>query len=322
MRVGIVGCGQVARTHLRALARLDRVEVVGVCDVDDGRSSELARTFGVPWSCRDAAELFERVDAVHVLTPPASHKDIAVAALEAGCHVLVEKPMALHVDEADEMIAAASRHARTLGVCHNFLFDPGMLDARALLDEGRFGSIVGVELYWRASRGNPDRYLASEWLRDLPGGYLHEPAPHLVYLQQAFLGDVHVVAATATRTPGAPPPAEEYRALFAGESGLGSACVSLTSRPYRIVVRIFGTELSAEVDLMRRVLVLPGRRVGLRALALRRPRRRSHDELIDRFHASLEAGQPPPVTAEEGRSVVAVLDRLWDVLGSPAAVRA
>lgn len=322
MKVGVLGCGSVARAHLDALARLPLVEVDGVCDLDDERGSEVARTYGVERTYRQAADLFERVDAVHVLTPPQSHKSLSIQALEAGCHVLVEKPMALDLEEADEMVAAASRSGRTLGVCHNFLFDPAVVRALELLELGAFGQITGVEIFWRVWRGRPDRYASTLWMRDLPGRFFHESAPHLVYLQQAFLGQLRVVAATASSTPGQPWPSNELRALFAGDAGLGGICVSFSSSLYQLVLRIYGTEAGVQVDLVNHVLSSldgggPVRRLRAANDALLHP---AHAGLIGRFYEALQAGGPPPVTAEDGRSVVAVLDRLWAVLEAPAPV--
>jgi predicted dehydrogenase len=333
VRVGIIGCGHVARAHLDALTRLEGVEVAGLYDVEESRAAELAGAFGVGRTFEDPAHLLEQVEVAHVLTPPQSHKAMTVQALEAGCHVLVEKPMALNEEEAGEMVTAAARRNRTLGVCHNFLFDPAVLRARELFHAGRFGEIVSAEVFWTSLGGRDVRYAARPWLRDLPGGFFHESMPHPVYLLQAFIGELQPVSAASTTIPGLAPPADELRILFAGEQGLGSASLSCCSMPQQIVLRVYGTETSVEVDVSRHVLTeLRGRDAGLwrragadigrgarlagRTLAatvsgLGKPLHRPHATLIERFYEALRADEPPPVTAEEGRSVVAVLDRLW-----------
>src|SRR5207237_1313726 len=93
----------------------------------------------------------ERPDVVHVLTPPASHARIAIQAARAGCHVLVEKPFALSVDEADAMLAAAHDNSITLVPNHNYLLKPSVLKARRMIAEGTIGEVVFVDSYYGLS---------------------------------------------------------------------------------------------------------------------------------------------------------------------------
>lgn len=109
-KVGIVGAGYVAAHHLRALRDLPFVERVGITDLDDARARQLAATFGVAGVYGSLSQMAEaRPDVIHVLTPPASHRAIALEALSMGCHVLVEKPMAENAEECEEMIARARK---------------------------------------------------------------------------------------------------------------------------------------------------------------------------------------------------------------------
>jgi predicted dehydrogenase len=335
MRVGIVGCGAIAKAHLEALERLE-VELVGVCDVDEQRSERLAAALGVPRHCREAAELLDRQrpDVVHILTPPRTHRDLAVQAMEAGCHVLVEKPMAVDLGEADEMLEAARRHRRVVAPCHTQLFDPAVLEARELAASGRLGQIVGVESVSMLGAGDVNGR-ASPWIQDLPGGVLHEFVPHPVYLHREFLGDLTVVSAITKAAPGGSPQGLEFRMQLDGDSGSGSATLSFAGRPRQAVLRIYGTEMSLHVDVRNHVLVRTtrdavggnvrrtlvnvdlGARLAARALTataagLRKPWQRGHWNLIRRFYAALRDGGTPPVTGEDGRAVVAVLDQLWE----------
>ncbi|MGH2992328.1 MAG: Gfo/Idh/MocA family protein, partial [Solirubrobacterales bacterium] len=277
----------------------------------------------------------ERPDVVHIVTPPQTHRELAVEAIEAGCHVLVEKPMALDEAEADEMIAASRRHERALGVCHTQLFDPAVLKARELAASGELGRIVSVETM--AMFGEPDvaRSASTGWIRDLPGGVVHELGPHFVYLHREFLGDLTVVSVLTKAIPELPSPAIEFRALLEGESGSGSAALSFTGRPRQAVMRIYGTEMSLHIDIRNHLLVRASRdavggnvsrtlvnidlgtrlavgAVTATAAGLRRPWQRGHANLIRRFYEALADGRDPPVTGEDGRDVVAVLDQLWE----------
>src|SRR5215469_14847588 len=95
LRIGIVGAGYVARYHIEALKRLDRVEIVGICDLDRDAATKLAQTFGIACVTSDLAELGQQhPHAIYILTPPSSHAALTLRALDMGCHVFVEKPMA------------------------------------------------------------------------------------------------------------------------------------------------------------------------------------------------------------------------------------
>jgi predicted dehydrogenase len=343
MRVGIVGCGAVSSSHLDALARMPNVDVVAVCDTDEERAAAAARRFGIERSYPGPADLLdrERPDAVHVLTPPQSHKQVSIQAMEAGAHVLVEKPMALDADEAGEMLEASRRHARTLSVCHNYLFHRGVAKARTLMAEGRLGRVVAVEIFLRPYRG-PGHNLSppTPWLRTLPGGLVHEVLPHFVYLLEAFLGRVTVAGALERTLSGLPEPALEFRALFEGESGLGSTCVSYSAHPYQYSLRIYGTDQTVHVDLLGELAVSADRdeyrrgprrlpvnvalgsrliagAVGAAAAAFRGPLHPAHAALIERFYDGLRRGAAPPVSGEDGKAVVEVLDSVWAVLQRP-----
>jgi len=183
MKVGVIGCGYVAQGHLAALRRVRGIEL-SLCDTDEKRAAETARSFGISRTYGDANDLLGGVmpDVVHILTPPQSHKRLAIEAMEAGCHVLVEKPMALDSGEADEMIETARRTGRSLCVCHNYLFEPPVLRARKLMQTGALGQVVGVEVFFKVYQ--QARYRTSNWMRTLHGGIHNESAPHLVALQR------------------------------------------------------------------------------------------------------------------------------------------
>src|SRR5205807_6964971 len=107
-RVALVGAGYVSSYHLRALRTLPNVEVVGIADPDQTHARQMAAAFGVPRIFQSLEELAETSpDVIHILTPPASHCDLTLQALDMGCHVLVEKPMAITAEECARMMAKA-----------------------------------------------------------------------------------------------------------------------------------------------------------------------------------------------------------------------
>ena len=111
IRVAAIGVGSLGRHHARNYAELaaeGRVEFVGICDIDAETAARVAAAHGCA-SFTDWHELLDKVDAVSIATPTETHCEIACAFLEKGVHVLVEKPIALTLDEADKMIAAATK---------------------------------------------------------------------------------------------------------------------------------------------------------------------------------------------------------------------
>ena len=137
LRVAVIGVGHLGKHHARILSSLPGVELVAVVDINRRRAEEVALASG----CRavlDAGELIGRVDAVTIAVPTEIHRSVALPFLDAGVPVLVEKPMARSLDEADEMIAAAADAGVTLAVGHTERFNPALAVARPLLTDPRF----------------------------------------------------------------------------------------------------------------------------------------------------------------------------------------
>ncbi|AEI45301.1 Gfo/Idh/MocA family protein [Paenibacillus mucilaginosus] len=146
LRIGIVGCGGIANgKHLPALAKQDRVEVVAFCDIISERAEKAAKEYGNEGAkvYIDYTKLLEdaSIDAVHVCTPNDSHAAISVAALEAGKHVMSEKPMAKTAADARRMLEAAERTGRKLTVGYNNRFRPDSLYLKRLCEDGELGEI-------------------------------------------------------------------------------------------------------------------------------------------------------------------------------------
>lgn len=333
-RVAVVGCGAVCEKHLAALAKVPRIRVVGVCDRDRQAALGMARRFGVEAVYDAVHDLFDgsRPDVVHVLTPPATHAPLSILAMEAGAHVLVEKPMAADVGEAEAMIAAARRHGVVLCVAHNFLFEPGLLKARELVARGAVGRLVAVEIYWRVRH---ERLRHIRWFGDLRGGVFHEVAPHPVYVLGAFLQSPRVVSAVVSETAGDLGP-DELRVSLAARTGLATLAIATSAHPHQIWLRIYGSRSSLLLDLTTNTLVRLG--AGNEGRLHKLVRNLSHgaqlsmgtaanaarflggrtttgrQRLIEAFYASLENGTGPPVSGEQGLETVATLEAIWEAL--------
>jgi predicted dehydrogenase len=184
----------VSTVHLGPIATLDGVDLVGVCDTDADRAAAAAERYGVPaFACH--RDLLDRVhpDVVHVCTPHHQHVQVAVDCLDAGVAVLLEKPVAHTVAEAERFIAAARRNPGVkVGVCLQNRYNATSQAARALLDSGTLGAVLGgsATVLWHR---DPAYYQARPWrgrVRDSGGGVLINQAIHTLDLMEWLLGDV------------------------------------------------------------------------------------------------------------------------------------
>jgi len=125
IRVAVVGCGEFGRNHARAYREMECVELAGIFDQDADRAGKIAQEFQTR-AFHSLGELRGSVDAASVAVPTVAHREAGCALIEMGIDVLVEKPMARTVAEADELIAAAKRHQRILQVGHVERFNPAV----------------------------------------------------------------------------------------------------------------------------------------------------------------------------------------------------
>lgn len=159
LRLGIIGCGGIANgKHLPSIAKLNQADVVAFCDIIEERATKAAEEYGtkdarVFTDYRDLLKL--ELDAVYVLTPNRSHSEITVAALEAGKHVMCEKPMAINYAEAQLMLEAQQRSGKLLTIAYQNRFNPASLYLKAECEDGGLGDIYYAKAKALRRRGIP-----------------------------------------------------------------------------------------------------------------------------------------------------------------------
>jgi UDP-N-acetylglucosamine 3-dehydrogenase len=197
LRVGVIGAGNIfERGYLPALTVSEAVQVTAVSDLDPERAARAVERLPGSIVAASPAELVARddVDAVLVLTPTDTHADLAIAALEAGRHVLCEKPMARSSVDARRMADAASRTTRRLMIGHTRRFDERWTTMHDAVRAGRIGEPVYVFRSEHAFQGAPDG--AWPWLADRSGGVLWDVGVHVAELFHWFLGSTPRTAFT------------------------------------------------------------------------------------------------------------------------------
>lgn len=144
IRVAVIGGGNMGRNHVRTYSKLPGVELVAIADIDPS-AEELARQYNVPFVA-DYRKLLEgnQVDAVSIVVPTAVHHPIGLDFIRSGVHTLLEKPIASHVDEADELIAEAERAGIVFTVGHIERFNPMIQRLKRLVEEKEIGEITSI----------------------------------------------------------------------------------------------------------------------------------------------------------------------------------
>jgi predicted dehydrogenase len=322
LRLAVVGCGAIARrAHLPALESAGADVVVFA-----SRSLASAEAAAAEWGSGEVTDDWRSVvgrgdlDGIVVCTPNHLHAEIAVAAAGAGKHVLVEKPMARTVDEADRMIEAATAADVLLMPAHNLRFVAPFVAIRGAVAAGRVGSVTSVRA--ALGHGGPEGWApAATWFRDADaagGGALLDLGVHLADLVRAVLGD-DVVEVTAMLRGGTPGVEDSGVALlrFAG-GATGSIHASWEARPgpdHQLTV--FGTEGTLHVDGRTPATLFPGDGGDAVRLDVADP---APDDPYRAFVRAIETGATPPVTAADGRAALAVIRAAYEAAATGKAV--
>ncbi len=277
IRTAIVGTGFMGRVHLEAVRRLEFVEAAAIA----GRNAEAARRLGagfsIPVIVSDYHDVLRdpAIDAVHICTPNAQHFPTAKAALEAGKHVLCEKPLATTVEEGEELVSLAERQGVRNCVCHNLRFYPMIQQMRQLRESGDLGDILVLQgtyfqdwlLYdtdwnWRvdAKAGGPSRCMAdigSHWFdlaEHVTGLRINSLCADLQTFHTKRKQPKHSVETFANKVLGPDDyvetavDTEDYGAVLfrmgAGTRGSVSASQVSAGRKNRLSIEIYGTKSS------------------------------------------------------------------------------
>lgn len=339
IKVGIIGCGFIAsKWHIPGYQRLKAVSVQAVCDISPQLAASTAKKFNVPNSYSNVTEMLqnEGLDIVDICTPPATHAPLAIEAMEKGCNVMSEKPMALKLADCDEMVRISQKQGVKLCVIHNELFRPPVIEARRLVEEGAIGKVLGMQWTRFTHR---EEYLAKEnhWIHKLPGGLLGETGPHASYTSLAFLKKIKNVDVTAKNNLKLPwAPFDYFDITMEGEDLISSVIISHASDNYVADIGIFGTKGMLKIDLQN-MLLTQYKLNNTKAISLARYTLgnggkmisnvfsnaaklifakntlmmvNGHAREIELFADSVINDKRPPVTGEEGRDVIRVMEML------------
>lgn len=182
MKIGIIGCGTIAHSHVRIIRQLMKNAHLLLCDLNKLNADKLATEFGAQGIYTSVDELFskETPDTSHILTPPTTHAKLAEKAILSGCHVLIEKPATETLEEFNKISNLASKKNKILLVNYSTLGMPVVLKAREAIKSGKFGRLIAVHCNYAASW--PDNTIPygdpNHWSYFLRGGTLQNWADH------------------------------------------------------------------------------------------------------------------------------------------------
>jgi len=249
LKVGFIGAGGMARSHMKGVAALGDVSIAAICDLDAVRAGDAAEEHGAkPYTDYRAMLKTERLDAAYVILPPFAHGDVELAVIDRGLPFLVEKPVALSLDTAKRIRDAAARKNLVTSVGYQLRYMTSIQQAKALIGGRAPAMLVGH--YWSAMiRGN--------WWQDLArsGGQVVEQATHIVDLMRYLGGDIVGVEARTAQRGGWNDPAitipDVYVAGFAfanGAFGTLTTCCLLDEWTIGIDIMLREARLHWKID--------------------------------------------------------------------------
>ena len=202
LRIGMVGAGNIANVHLNAYQTLDNVEIAAICDINAERLNETADLFNIEKRYATEAEMLanEQLDAADVCVWNCNHAKCTIDALDAGLHVLCEKPMAYSVKEAEEMLEASKRNNKLLMIGFVLRFDPESGIAKDFIENGYLGDIYYSKATYLRRHGSPGGWFSNKELSG--GGPVIDLGVHVIDLTRQLMGNpkpISVFASTSDR---------------------------------------------------------------------------------------------------------------------------
>jgi predicted dehydrogenase len=308
LRVAVIGVGHLGRHHARILSALESVSLAGVVDVLPERAKEVSEATGAP-AFTDSRAVMGMVDAVTVAVPTELHRDVAMPFLEQGISVMVEKPLARSVAEADELIAAARANQATLGTGHTERYNPAVATVLPLVTTPRFIEVHRLGVF-------PERSLDIDVIFDL---MIHD----LDIILSMVASDVSSIEAVGVPVLTARYDIANARLRFASGC-IANVTASRISRERVRKIRFFQPDSYLSIDyaaqevegwrLVRRDGARPSIEGGPIPVERDEPLRR---ELSD-FVAAVQGGRAPLVDGEAGRRALALATLIAEKMESVA----
>ena len=318
VRWGLIGCGDIAQKRVApALRDLALSEFVGVSRAQSDLAESFAKQFGAKRWFADWRDVLRdgEIDAVYIATPVHLHAAQTVAAVEAGKHVLCEKPMALNVADCEQMIAAARANNVKLGIAYYRHFYPVIHRIKDLIESREIGDPVFVQINafeWF----NPEPEHPRSWLlnRKLAGGGpMFDFGCHRIEVLQDIFGGIRDVKATLANVLFDREVEDTAAAVFQFDRGTcGVLTVSHATYEPRDSLDIFGSRGSIHVSVLNEGKMRVKNEKGERTES-HPPAANFHQPLIEDFVTAVLANREPAVNGETGRMVASIEEKIYGI---------
>ena len=339
MKAALIGAGQIAKQHLSCLKTLPGVELAAICDLSPAAAEAAAERYGVrSWFTDHRAMLDKaRPDVVHVTTPPTSHFGLAMDSLDAGAHVIVEKPATPAFEQLEMLVRRAQHSGRLFVEDYNYVFNHAPREILRRIESGEFGAVTHVEVLICLDILGPDGFAdpnSSHPALALAGGAIGDFLPHLASLAYLFVGAHRTAQTVWTKRKSSVVPFDEFRAVVDAERGTAALGFSSNSQPDAFWLRVYGERMQAAANLFETRLTFDGPRDGpkplrpffsgleegttIRRAALSTLLRKFKGpgayeglwELLARTYRALADGSAPPVAASQVLEVNRMIEAL------------
>ena len=311
IRIGIVGCGQMGRWHLDGYKGNPSVELVAFADTQVDRARSFANEAGVKVYGSHLEMLeHERLHGVSICTVPATHRQIALDCLEAGIHVLCEKPLAISLKEALDMNRKADEKGLLLLTAFKFRFYDEVLKAKELIDKGSLGRILNFRLMFSGYMNMTQTWYVNKELSG--GGVIMDNGPHAVDLVRFLLGEISSVNVDMTHfTNGVEDNAKLTLGLGNGLAGTCDLSWSFSPPPSNAYLEIYGEDGTVLLDLegmtYRYRTWTDWKRVPNQTRV-----RQAFARQMDHFIDSIEKGRPKRIENEDGIRSQIIIDAAYE----------
>jgi predicted dehydrogenase len=316
LSVAVAGCGKFGSKRIRACAQMpDELELQAVMDADESRAAQAGNEAGVPHFSDFESLLNEtEIDAVILAVPNNLHAPLSVRALEAGKHVLCEKPLAISPSEAERIVQAAEKSGKYVKTASNHRFFPTVIKAYDLYKSGSIGEILS----FRGSIGNDGGLTHDSWFwkKDIAGGgTLIDNACHLLDIARMFMGDFSMCLGQVANLYWKEAEVEDYASgIFVTEEGrqalITSSWAQWTGYFY---FELWGDEGYIFVDSRGedKVTVGDNHKGVVRTFDYGRYPITSHQDELSYFVRSVTKGEQPIPSAADGLEVIKMIDGVY-----------
>jgi len=265
LRAALIGAGQIARQHLACLKGLPGVELAAICDLSPATAEAAAERNGIGAWFTDHRAMLEKVrpDVVHVTTPPTSHFGLAMDALTAGSHVIVEKPATATFEELEKLVRCAQETGCHLVEDHNYIFNYAPQEILRRIESGEFGAVTHVDVLICLDILGPEGFAdpnSPHPSLTLAGGAIADFLPHLASLAHRFVGPHRTAQTVWNKRKCSPLPFDEFRAVLDAERGTAALGFSSSSQPDAFWLRVYGERMQATANLFETRLTFDGPR--------------------------------------------------------------